>query len=193
MSKIIFCTNKDDIRGLIAIKALQQVGCSTVILKAGEKASEIAVAFFTPKEESNINWGKWLKMTTHRFGNIVPDWAKSTPYSVALRPNPREEPSKDPAALTRFQKAVLSAALKYEVWFTENVECPPWGQKMYYTTKHIKELENWRSKVTFPTEKVEKTYQLHHEEKNKPREKYRRYRRHRRINSLLINFKDGLS
>lgn len=113
MKKVIFCTKKDDDLGLIAVETLKQLGCNVLSLELGESAPKGSIAFFTPEDGSSINWKKWLKIAIPKFNDVIPFWAQTTSYCVALRPR-KEIPEKDSIDLERYEKAILSVAIQYE-------------------------------------------------------------------------------
>jgi hypothetical protein len=87
--KVTFCTKLGDRKAEEAITILERLGCKTQFLSEGELAPEGSVAFFTLNGTSNFRFRhRHVKISPNLREEIIPIWARTTPFVVAVRNHP---------------------------------------------------------------------------------------------------------
>ena len=116
----MFCTHEKDERGIEIIKCLAGLGCLTKIVREGELADPLSVAFFTDIQNAIDYPSKYARMTPYVMNGIIPNWAVETPFKVALR-NRQDEGFK----IENLQNAGKEAARLYERFFADGMKGNP--------------------------------------------------------------------
>jgi len=145
--KVYFCTVKNDEMGVKALKTLKNHGYNIKILKDGELALPVDIAFFTLSSDYTDDWGDWsgqhLRLAGYRLNEVAPQWAKTTPLKVSILAKGEEFDE------AKFRKAVIGIAGIYEELFTTTEEVPKWFSTWFSQIKDgdKEAFKKWQSRV----------------------------------------------
>lgn len=143
MAKYLFVSHEEDFLGQRALLAVAKAGFATRVLRARERALPGWVAFVTVKDPSLVP-NRNLRLAAHRIlsqDEAVPQWARATPFVVALRSTCHNYKG--------LELAAVNVARSYSKWHpVHSAQQGPWVvDPKQPTEKYQTELLQWMKRA----------------------------------------------
>jgi hypothetical protein len=139
----MFVTHEEDHFATMALAILEQRGYPVRVLTGEEYAQEEDVVLFSTDGNEKVRYpNRHSRLAAHRLlqSGIVPGWALTSLYPVAIRKHP------NPKCQATFEDAILRLAARYNRWFSgiAHSGCP-WGCEP--TGEYVPAFKDWQRKA----------------------------------------------
>lgn len=120
----LYVTTAGDEFGKTALKVLKNLGCRTKVLGRKESAPEGSVAVFTAIRKPHEKRPRYLRCSSVRLNDRVPEWAKTTPLQVGVFTTTDR---KSRSGKGTFASALATLDLMYKTWDWTSGNPIPWA------------------------------------------------------------------